>query len=292
MEPVHNHLGGDGVDRLVALIVERERIRLRRVSGEAWPWTSDEILGTYRFCNIHREDDRVTTWIREHWRQPYSDYADLWHLMCLARLINNVETLATYQKNNKRFPKFNATSLVSVMEDRRARGERVFNPAYMITTAGKKQDKCEYIFELLAGLWTRREQLRPRLGDTLCSWHMALGMFDGLGSFLSGQVVADMRYVEPLLSASDWNTFACSGPGSRRGLNRVLGRAPSTHWSEDEWRRYASKLQVYVNTALRRHKIELHGQDLQNCLCEADKYFRTQAGEGRPKQLYRRATNV
>lgn len=288
MEPVHNHLGGDGVDRLVAFIVARERIRLKKEGGFLWPWTEDPILQTYRFCNVHRQDDAVTRWIHCNVLWPQREHPDVWLLMCVCRLLNNVETLAELGLDEWLL---GMDDWRRIVRKRQARGERVFNPAYMITTAGKKQDKVHYIFDLLRSLWERREQLRPEPGDTLNSWHMALGMFDGLGSFLAGQVVADMRYVEPLLSASDWKTFACSGPGSRRGLNRVMGRPVKSSWSEDEWRRYVSKLQVYVNTGLRRYKIELHGQDLQNCLCEHDKYERARLGEGKPKQLYRRATN-
>jgi hypothetical protein len=43
-----------------------------------------------------------------------------------------------------------------------------------------------------------------------------------MGSFQSGQVLANLKYGQ-LKSAADWWTFAASGPGSRRGLNRVLG---------------------------------------------------------------------
>ena len=56
-----------------------------------------------------------------------------------------------------------------------------------------------------------------------------LAGFHGLGGgFISGQIVADMKYVAPLRDAPDWWNFAVSGPGSRRGLNRVLaaGRCP------------------------------------------------------------------
>jgi hypothetical protein len=31
----------------------------------------------------------------------------------------------------------------------------------------------------------------------------------------------------------------------------------------------------------------MHAQDLQNCLCEFDKYERARLGEGTPKQIYK-----
>ena len=49
-------------------VAERERIRVRKESGQPFPWTDDPILATYRFCNVRREDDRVTIWVRTHRR--------------------------------------------------------------------------------------------------------------------------------------------------------------------------------------------------------------------------------
>lgn len=281
----------DNVARLVAFIVEREAVRQRRAAGQAWPWTGDPILREYRFCCVRREDDAVTRWVAKNVREQYENDADLWHLLTMARLFNNVETLDAVLKNAR------AGSVLGVSFYESARStvrrmqkskQRVFNPAYMITTAGKKQDKIDYIFELLGTLWANRLHLRPQKHDTLNSYHMLLGQFQGLGSFLTAQVIADLKYVEPLRSASDWHTFAASGPGSRRGMNRILGRPVNAPWQEDDWRQKLCKLQTATSVHLRRAKIELHAQDLQNCLCEWDKYCRALYGEGRPKQRYRR----
>lgn len=274
----------DNVARLISFIVERERVRVRKERGDPWPWTEDPILREYRFCNVHREDDAVTRWIAGYWRKLGEYQPDLWHQMVVARLLNNVPTLeivddvvGPYQDKGFR----------ARLRSMRAKKQRIFNPAYMITTAGKKQDKIEYVADLLQELWAARERLRPQPGDTLNSYHMLLGQFQGLGSFLTAQVIADLKYVEPLKSASDWHTFAASGPGSRRGLNRILGRSVNSPWSEDDWRQKLNKLQTATSVHLHRAKIELHAQDLQNCLCEWDKHERARLGEGKPKQRYR-----
>lgn len=274
----------DNVARLVSFIVERESIRVKKLRGDAWPWTDDPILREYRFCNVRREDDAVTRWIAQYWREPFKGSTDLWFMMVTARLFNEPQTLDFIQLNNRK--DMDLAQLRRLLKQRQKTGVRIFNPAYMITTAGRKQDKIDYIFELLQELWSQRERLRPKPGDTLNSYHMLLGQFQGLGSFLTAQVVADLKYVEPLKSASDWHTFAASGPGSRRGMNRVLGRPVHALWSEDDWRQKLNKLQVATSVPLRRAKIELHAQDLQNCLCEFDKYERARLGEGKPKQRY------
>jgi hypothetical protein len=118
--------------------------------------------------------------------------------------------------------------------------------------------------------------------------HERLMQFDGLGSFMAAQAVADLKYVEPLLTALDWYTFAASGPGSRRGLNRVLGYEITAPWSEANWYQQLQMLRKDIERFLPT-MFELHAQDLQNCLCEFDKYERVRLGEGTPKQLYKRA---
>ncbi len=277
----------DGIERLVQFIVRRENVRLRKTRGETPPWTDDEILQTYRFCNIHREDDATTRWIARCWRTPNKDMPDLWLLMTMARLLNDVNTLTEITPHLTSDDYEVLEVIRGVVRLRQERGARVFNPAYMITTAGKKQDKVDYVFDLLKTLCADRENLRPKEGETLNSYHMLLGQWRGLGSFLAGQVVADLKYADPhLQKATDWHTFAASGPGSRRGMNRILGRAPRQSWREDDWRLHLSKLRTWTAPILRRHKIVLHAQDLQNCLCEFDKYERARLGEGRPKQRY------
>ena len=86
--------------------------------------------------------------------------------------------------------------------------------------------------------------------------------------------------------ASDWHTFAVSGPGSRRGLNRVFDYDVKKSWKEEVWYRELKGLRTYVNQRLLPNMDNLHAQDLQNCLCEFDKYIRAKSGEGRPKQKY------
>jgi hypothetical protein len=49
-----------------ALARERESIRRGRLAGALPPWTHDPIFRQWRFCNVHRENDRTTIWFRDH----------------------------------------------------------------------------------------------------------------------------------------------------------------------------------------------------------------------------------
>lgn len=268
----------------VAFIAEREAIRRRRQQKEREPWTKDPILSKFRFCNVRREDDRVTQWLRVHWREPFADYPHLWFAMVVARLINHPPTLEELSLPGRWNPK----QFLHVLRSRAKREEKTFGSAYIVSTNGRATDKGLYLVEsVLNPLWAERQSLIPQKGDTLVEYCAALRQFNGMGGFIAAQVIADIKYVEPLKSAPDWWTFAASGPGSRRGLNRVVGLDVDSHWNEMEWYATLRVLGDDTRKMLQDAKVpRLHLQDLQNCLCEYDKYERARLGEGRPRQLF------
>jgi 5-hmdU DNA kinase, helical domain len=111
---------------------------------------------------------------------------------------------------------------------------------------------------------------------------------DGLGSFMCGQIVADLKYLPFMKQVDDWWTWATPGPGSSRGLNIVLGRAINDPWKKGEWLIELQKLGDSVTPWLEEVGIEkLHNQDLQNCLCEFSKFTKVARGIGRPRQVFR-----
>jgi hypothetical protein len=272
-------------DAFMRFVIERHRIYERRAAGQPAPWTKDPILRAYRFCNVYRELDRVTLWIANHWRGPYAQYEHLWFAMVIARLVNRPETLALLACPGR----WNKKQFLSIMHARQEAGEKTFGSAYIVSTGGKAMNKAEYLAQyVLDPLWKAREIIRPRRLDSLHQFFSRLTAYDGLGSFMAAQIVADMKYVDPLVHAIDWWTFASSGPGSRRGMSYVMGKDPRTiSWREKEWREALSELSVLVRPVAKHEGLpRLHNQDLQNCLCEFSKYARTVNGTGRPKQKF------
>ena len=266
----------------VKFIKAREQLRINKEAGKA-VWTKDPILEVYRFCNVRREDDKVTRWIADNWRTPHADEPDLWFAMVIARIFNKPSTLEAIG-----FPlPWKPAAVRRTLVARRAAGP-IFNGAYIVSTNGKPGDKLEYLFEqVFAPLWRDRAKLRPVAGDTLDSYHKRLMKYDGLGSFMAAQIIADIKYVEPLLStAPDWHTWAARGPGSWRGLNRVMERNVGDQWPGNTWQEALAKL--HAAAAPKLAPLVLHAQDIQNCLCEFDKYERVRLGQGYPKQFYRR----
>lgn len=270
---------------LLHWISEREAIRVRKdVRHEPGPWTDDPILRAEKFCNVRREDDRATRWISENWRAPHADDPDLWFAMAVARFINWPDTLAEIG-----YPvPWDRGHFLAVMADRKRRG-KVYGPAYTIYAGKGYADKPTFQVERLFGpLWEARAYLRPKPGDTFARYFTRLSDHPGMGGgFMPAQIIADLKYTEPLRSADDWMTFAVSGPGSKRGLNRVLGRPANTPWAEPEWRAEFDRLWTTVAPDLERIGLgDLHAQDKQSVLCEVDKYLRVKTGEGRMRSHY------
>lgn len=276
-------------------IKEREAIRIKKEAGKPQPWTKDPILAMYRFCNVDRNDDTVTRWIREHWLLTYAADPDLWFAMVVARLLNLPASLGAvhggvFEGGRVVWqPKYFLPVL-----DLRKQTMKIFNGAYIVSTNGHAMDKVEYITtRVLDPLWGARAAARPHVGDTLDDFHKRLMTYDGLGSFMAAQVVADVKYDKKghLAGATDWATWAASGPGSRRGMNRLKGRTAEFGIREHIWREDMAVLYAYVHaTAPKGVDLDkLTAQNLQNCLCEFDKYMRAYNKEGTPKQMYRPA---
>jgi hypothetical protein len=265
--------------RLFAWFVnERERIRIQKELGEPRPWTADHTLATYRFTNVRREDDRVTRWIKYNWRDPFSDHPNLTLAMTLARFLNWPPTLEELG-----FPKTWQPELVlKILRARRARGEQVWNGAYMITTCGAEIDKAAHL--VAVGNRIAAGGACPVAGDTLENAWLRLRQINGLGSFLAAQIIADLKHAQfnPLFIAPDWRTWAAAGPGSLRGLKWWAGRLVAPH----EFRPRLHELMTDLAPLIKEVVGWLTAQDYQNCCCEVSKYVKAQAGT-HPKQRYK-----
>jgi hypothetical protein len=280
-------LDPEAVARLVAFVLEREAIRLRKEAGQPPPWTDDPILTVGAFCNVHRERDRVTRWITANWRDPHREDPDLWFAMATARCVNEPDALAELG-----YPvPFDAERIRSVLTARQLRGDKVFrSDAYKPPTPPEKnRSTIDFLVsDVLGPLWRDREVLRPQANETLATYSDRLRERYRIGPFLAGQVVADLKGVGPLFDASDYWTFAVPGPGSERGLNRVCGRPVKASWSEPVW--HATLLQLGAEIAPRLEAAgiaRLEAQNLQNVLCEFDKYARADEKGGKPSRKYK-----
>jgi hypothetical protein len=252
---------------------ERHNVYKNKRSKKPRPWTQSKILQTIFICNMYRELDKTTVWIREHWREPHAYCSDLWFAMTVARVVNFPESL---EELGYPVP-WNADHFIQVLKAREARGEKSFHQAYKPPTPPTRgMSRIDFVAkEVLTPIWKDRERLRKIVHMTLAAAHRELMKCPFLGSLLAAQIIADLKYVEPMKSADDWHTFAASGPGSRRGLNRILGRRVDVPWTEESWRLTIRKLLEELSPHYTARGLPVpHAQDLQNQLCEWDKMER------------------
>ncbi len=279
-------------------IHERESIRLQKEKGSTAPWTKDPILGKYRFCNVNREDDRVTRWIKENIRKVGEKDPDLWFALIVARLINQPSTLGRIYDRApgprggtiQRIAAWNKPHFLKAT-DPDVHPKPIFNVAYIVSTNGVTMQKNEYVARMvLDPIWkASRNGHRPDDWDSSCStWADWLLQFQGMGDFMVNQIVTDYKYTDICREAWDWNTFVMAGPGTRRGLNRYFGKDTNISMNREEGQKklLAIRKEIRDDCAVSIRNIFEDLNNLSNCFCEFDKYMRAMTGEGAPKQRY------
>lgn len=266
-------------------IAERENCRIGRERGLPKPWSPDPILQSYRFCNVRREDDTVTKWIHQNWLGRYEGRVPSVFMvlaMIVARTVNSIDTLTEIGFPNHMDYDGWRENARSLMKRRRLNGLQVWTGAYLVSTNGHSMDKIDYIIDRV---WTPfiKNARPPFDGEQLQSYHKYLMHYDGLGSFMAGQVIADLKFCNVIGAAPDHHSWAPIGPGSKRGLNRYYGR-PLEKGIKDA--QVLEELQEVQKQVQLRLGLDLAVHNIQNCFCEYDKFMRVKLGEGKPRSTY------
>lgn len=258
---------------------ERENVRRAKEAGLPKPWSTDPVFQETYFCNVNRENDKVTRGIRELWNVwvGMDDHimSSIVPNMMMARFVNKVDTLRALAWP---YGDYFSTDLWSAAMSQKG----AWGGAYIVSTNGRAMPKHEYIGELLKQQF--EQPLAISNGTTCQQAHKALMGIQGLGSFMSAQIVADIKNTpnSPLEHAPDWWRFSAHGPGSLRGLSWFHGRkvTPRTY-TASIYDAYQEVKPVWSSCM----------QDLQNCFCEFDKYMRVKTGTGKSKRKYNGQVN-
>lgn len=280
--------------RLLYWVKEREAILQRRRAGKAAPWTDDEVLQSWFFCNVSREDDKVTAWFREHVRQPLAESPEVFFATVCFRWFNWIPTGEQLLLGDC-FRRWDCVKVVSRLRGLQEHGAQVFTGAFNISNSGSTKPKINRVCEdYIQPAWEacglegwllddfKRGLYEGKL--TLKDAHEALSELPGMGGsgFMAAQVVCDLKYTALLRDASDWWTWCSPGPGSRKGLNVLLGR-PEEAAVPVDWLAQINKLRALIERKTGR---KLHAQDVQNCLCEFFKYSKALAGGGSKRRYH------
>ena len=276
------------LDQSIYWIVERESIRRNKESGKPAPWTKDERMATTRWCNVRRMDDKVSKWLMDHFYSVPMRTKDAVIAASLARLINRTETLERLCPSG--FKKFNHKKFSAECQKMRDAGEKVFTGVYIVSAPNcNGRTKAQLVLD---NLQVMADTLDPKALDlsSMQSVHTSLQAFEGLGSFMAGQVVADLRHIikDDQRLWLDRMVWAPQGPGSAKGLNYVFN-TPNARVNTDL---FQERLTTYIRAVTANPTVAriakdrgLEAHDYQNCLCETSKWARILAG-GRSKNKY------
>lgn len=286
------------IERMLHWCVERENIRKNKDKGLSPPWSSDPILSTYRFCNLRRRDDRVSVWLLNNVLNKCLDVELFTFLQftALCRWVNWPPTIVgiidagLYTTDG-----LDISAIGAFIDNMCSSKTKTWTGAYMVRAAPKRDfgvlPKGKFVAEVVVGAGML--SVKEALIESVCKAEL-VGIWKTLcsiknwGSFMAGQVVADWTYTPLLSQAPDLNSWAPQGPGSVRGYNRMLGlhiktKAPPMEvWCAQliAWREA-----IVLKLGSEYTNVTLH--DVQNVLCEFDKYERVRLGEGRPRSLYK-----
>ena len=297
-----------GIDDFFHYAQRRYSLHLRKLSGEEKPWTGDRILQQFRFCNIFREDDKTTRWIRANINYQYYGLR-LVGALTIARWFNRIGTLEkmipgdSFEGDLFRGWNLSPDQWEEKMRSRLKDVKPLITGAYLIKTPTglNKLDGllwsmkrafplCEQIARLLNPM--DRDRYAPHNNIQFVTERLSQAPF--LGLFMSYEIATDLRHTELLHDAQDIMTWANSGPGAARGLGRVIygdknifgyTRKKDKEPLLEGMRWLLEKSKDPLNWPEEWPSWEL--REVEHTLCEFDKYTRVKLNEGRPRQLYK-----
>jgi hypothetical protein len=227
-------------------------------------------------------DDRVSVALLDSWYAPDAEPSTALVAACLARLINWPDSLMALTMGEP-FALEHLAHAARRLQVRADGGNKVFTGAYVVPGA-PGEPKIATVMRRAQQVLAAGDIYQPTMRGT---W-ARLTALDGIGSFLAGQMVADVAHLRAGEIWPDRETWAPVGPGSARGINRMCGRPKDEAVSQNQF-----ELELPALIEILRPRVneiwddrQLAAMDVQNCLCEYDKYRRLTMGEGTVRASY------
>lgn len=262
-------------------IHERISVWEKKTKGEKPPYTKDEILCTYRFCNIFREFDRQT--IEFHaMLNPFRDNFALWLMnMFYMRLVARTETiecigLLSFNKEE------NTVFYEKLMNSTRPRyGTPYVFPVSTIQRTDTPTREMFISFYLPSVMETIAAEIQTWKKLSVSEGiQNVIPLFGFNHTFLWTEVLIDVAYQYP--EYIDLFKLFPIGPGSAPTMKRIDGlKDPSVLVQELAAHSFDTGI-TYEGTPLR-----LSAENWEGIGCEYRKYTNLKMGKGR-RRLFRK----
>ncbi len=261
---------------------ERQNIFLKKLNNLPAPWTDDEILRTYKFCNSYRVNDRVSQYLLKNViydNKKYTKETMLFRII-LFKLFNKESTweLLLENFNDITLENFDQSKYSNVLKNALNNGVKIYNDAY-ISCANKAfgyDKKHDNHLALLNKMFVvDKVQNKILECKTMKEAFNIIRSYPLIGNFMAYQLVTDINYSDIV----NWqeNEFTVAGPGSIRGIKKCF--VNKGNMTDEEIIKY-----MYENQDKEFKRLNLNFKriinrplqliDCQNIFCELDKYLR------------------
>ena len=263
------------VNKFFWFMSERLNIQRKREAGEPAPWTEDAVLQKYHFCNVFREDDRISKyWAAHNLRWAGGASARMVGTNTLMFRFFNLPS--TWEAIQPSWRTWDPSTLLTKLE----RAPRpIFNSAYMVTgSTGTGQAKHVSVMQACDTLYKMPSELEKGLkAGSMEVFVEHLRTYPMVGRFMGYEVACDLRMCGHWFP-DDVHTWANLGPGALRGLNRIHNRKVTAPLTQSmgllEMRRLYGDAQKRVERGTLKLPRPLDMRVIEHTLCEFDKYER------------------
>lgn len=288
-------------------IQERMNILWSRLHGNQSPWTSDPILGQYRFTNVYRVTDRVSQYLIAEVIHKHADLPpeDIILRVVVFKIFNRIDTWEFIESKVGMLScqNFDTQKISQLLMERRQQ-RPIFNNAYMMTGTHSRYNhltsKHEKWLSMVENELISPKNLNKILGaKSLKDLYESLRSISFIGNFLAYQYAIDINYSN--IFEFDENSFVKAGIGAVRGIKKCFKKInPSQidsaiYFTLENFESLQQRFGYNDFTPVPGRKPTLI--DLQNCFCETDKYLRARRPDlvvdnKRIKQKYRQGSKM
>jgi hypothetical protein len=283
------------------MIEERHLIYKRKeIEQLPPPWTEDPIFLEYKFTNIFRFLDRGTRIVTEHILQQskHSNESIIFNVI-LYRLFNKIETFMHHGMYHiGKYTKKRLEASLRVLEGK-SNGS-VFTNAFIVSGYSNSMfgdpslDKISRLALIMEWMIPNIKEATPTIMSTedMEEAYDLIIAIKGLGPFLAYQIVVDLSYWEK--TNFDDKHFTVAGPGCKRGIDTMIadelkGREyeEAIFWLRDHQFSFYEDYNIdHVKLFDDQPFPVLSVMELENSLCEFQKYWKAKTNAGRPRNKY------
>ena len=206
---------------------ERQNIFLKKKNGEPAPWTKDEILQEFKFCNSYRVNDRVSQYLLKNViynGKKYTD-ADMIFRIILFKLFNKESTweLLENEIGDITLSSFYFNKYSQILEKAINNGQKIYNDAY-ISCANKAFGydwKHENHLALLEKMFLK-DHIDTKIinSKNMEEAFNIIKSYPLIGNFMAYQLITDINYSN-VVDFSEME-FTVAGPGPERGIKKCF----------------------------------------------------------------------